>query len=463
MINYFNFKKFDVDYLITNDMGRYSFVDRDILISMIKNNVDINNSKYSELKENMFVFDEHPSVFTHNVSDYVSANKRYLLESTGLFIFVVTKRCNMNCIYCQAKANQDYDADMTKEIAKKGVDIALSSPGQHITIEFQGGEPLLNYDIVKYIIDYSQAIKGDKTIEYCIATNLSLLNDEILEYFKKYFVGISTSLDGDKKIHTYNRQCNDKTFDDFERKVYNVKKCGCSLNAIQTTTRYSLKYPKDIINEYVRLGFDSIFIRPLTKLGSAKELWDNIGYTSKEFLKFYEICFKYIIELNKSGTYIQETHASILLRKILAGYSDNYMELRSPCGAGVGQMAINYDGNIYTCDEGRMLAEMGNQAFLLGNVYNSTYNELVESPVCKTACASSVLESQLKCCDCVYQPYCGVCPVINLANENDIVSKSPKQYRCEIYEGILDLIFNILKSDDLEAIEILKNWADVRG
>ena len=71
------------------------------------------------------------------------------------------------------------------------------------------------------------------------------------------------------------------------------------------------------------------------------------------------------MQLNHKGVDICERHAVIFLRKILQGYAENYMELRSPCGATVGQMAYFYDGNVFTCDEGRMLYEMGNDAFKL--------------------------------------------------------------------------------------------------
>lgn len=458
MINYFNFKKIDDDYLLTNDMGKYVFVDKNTLKELINNDLSPNNEKFRELKDGLFIIDEHPEVFLENSAPYAASNKMYLFEGTGLFIFVVTKRCNLNCIYCQAKSNDCADADMTFEDAKKGVDIAISSPGRYITIEFQGGEPLLNFDVVKYIIEYSQSIKKDKHIDYCIATNLFALSDEVLEYFIKYKVNISTSLDGNADVHMFNRKCREADFSKLENQIAELKYRGCSINAIQTTTKYSLKHSVEIIDEYVTLGLNSIFIRPLTKLGAAKERWHNIGYEPDEFLDFYKQSFEYLIKLNKRGTEIKEVHASIMLRKILSDCSDNYMELRSPCGAGIGQMAINYNGDIYTCDEGRMLAEMGNEAFRLGDV-NDTYNDLIEAPACKAACAASVLESQLRCCDCVYQPFCGVCPVINMANENDIISKSPRQYRCKIYEGILDLIFSKLKTCDAETMTVLKQWA----
>ena len=134
------------------------------------------------------------------------------------------------------------------------------------------------------------------------------------------------------------------------------------------------------------------------------------------------------------------------------------MELRSPCGAGIGQLAYYADGNVFTCDEGRMLSEMGNDAFLLGNVYNTDYESIVTSDSCKAILGSSCLECIPECCDCVYSPYCGVCPVVNLALNGDIFPRTPNNDRCRIYKGILDKIFEYLYRNDDKEIEILKSW-----
>ena len=138
------------------------------------------------------------------------------------------------------------------------------------------------------------------------------------------------------------------------------------------------------------------------------------------------------------------------------------MELRSPCGGGIGQLAYFADGRIFTCDEGRMLAEMGNDAFLLGNVFTSTYSSLVTGAACKTVCAASTLETIPTCCDCVYHPYCGICPVINYAMEGDIFPRSSNTYRCKIYKGMLNTLFEVLKNNDKTEIEILKRWTAIR-
>lgn len=123
-------------------------------------------------------------------------------------------------------------------------------------------------------------------------------------------------------------------------------------------------------------------------------------------------------------------------------------------------MAYYYDGKVYTCDEGRMVAEAGDNAFCLGDVFSDDYESLVSSSTCKVTCASSVLETIPGCCDCVYHPYCGVCPVINYAMDGDIFARQAHGYRCKVYAGILDHLFSLLKENDEETIRILHSWIE---
>lgn len=205
------------------------------------------------------------------------------------------------------------------------------------------------------------------------------------------------------------------------------------------------------------MGFDSIFIRPLTPLGKATIGWNQMGYEAEQFVDFYKKVTDIIIDYNIKGYFIKEAHATIMLKKI-NGEAVNYMELRSPCGAGIGQMAYYSDGNIFTCDEGRMLYEMGKDAFKLGNVFDNNYEELINNSICKATCKASILETIPCCCDCVYQPYCGTCPVVSYANNNDIIEKEPRGYRCKIYKGILDYLFDKILKDDSKIIDVLNSW-----
>ena len=87
----------------------------------------------------------------------------------------------------------------------------------------------------------------------------------------------------------------------------------------------------------------------------------------------------------------------------------------------------------------------------------NNYKELMESDCTKAMCVSSCLECLPYCNSCAYQPYCGTCPVINLAQDGSIFSKNPKEYRCNIYGGLLDILFDYIENDK-EAVEIFYKW-----
>ena len=132
------------------------------------------------------------------------------------------------------------------------------------------------------------------------------------------------------------------------------------------------------------------------------------------------------------------------------------MELRSPCGAVIGQLAYNYDGNIYSCDEGRMLKEIGDEIFKVGDIY-SKYEDVLNNPTTKSLLVSSCLETVPQCSSCVFNQYCGTCPVYNYIAQNNIFGKQPENYKCKINKGILEHIFYILRNDE-ESKKVITSW-----
>lgn len=276
----------------------------------------------------------------------------------------------------------------------------------------------------------------------------------MIDFLINNSVNISTSIDGNSEVHDFNRNKKgvgtlniiEKNLDRI-RQRYGAKGISEYIQAIQTTTKISLSYPKEIIDTYLNLGFSGIFIRPLTPLGYSILVWDKVGYEPLKFVDFYRECLEYIIKLNKKGISFIEYHAIIFLKKILLNEGLNYMELRSPCGGGIGQLAYNYYGDIYTCDEGRMVAEMGDESFKLGTVESLDYNDLINNEVTKSIAISSCLECLPKCYQCVYNPYCGTCPVYNYIEQGNIVAKMPISYKCKICSGILDCLFEKIQDE----------------
>lgn len=460
-INYFNFKEFNSKVLLTNDLGKFLFLEKEDFKKLVEKKLDPDSDIGKELTNAQMMYQESNLLFSKENEYQLRESKSHLAAATALHIFVVTTACNLSCIYCQANnGTKTPNCFMDTDTAERAVEIALQSPEWNLSFEFQGGEPLLNFQVIKHIIIYAEEHNKNHRIAYSVVSNLTLLTDEMIDFFAEYHVSISTSLDGGELQHNNNRpfKNGDGSFEIVKNKIDYLKEKEISLGAIQTTTLTSLNYAKEIVDTYVALGFDSIFIRHLTQLGKAQKNWDKIGYTAEQYLNFYKEAIDYIIDRNINGINIKEQHAAILLKR-MHGQRTNYMELRSPCGAGIGQLAYFADGRIFTCDEGRMLAEMGNDGFLLGNVRKDTYSSIIENKVCKAACAASILETIPSCCDCVYQPYCGVCPVVNYSIGEDLLEKEPRSYRCRIYSGMLDYLFGLYYDNSVSVVNVLNNWS----
>lgn len=463
MINHFNFSRVAPNrYLVTNDFGRYLYLSSEEFKRLALGEVTRQDSLYQRLHDNLFIF-EPVELFSSETAIDLRGMKNYVFSATALHIFVLTTACNLNCVYCQAQDQQNQSkCIMSAGTARKAVDVALQSPAKNLTFEFQGGEPLLNFDVIKEIIGYTEGAKADKNVEFTLVSNLSLLTPEIADFLIEHKVNICTSIDGPDFIHNRNRRSASTTGS------YSLMKRGANLlrdrhypfGGIQTTTRYSLPFAKEIVQEYYQLGAPGMFLRPLTPLGFAAADWALIGYTAEEWLSFYKSAFREVLDINRKGAFFPEQHAVYFLKKILQGHALNYMELRSPCGAGLGQLAYYCDGSIYTCDEARMISESGDQSFRLGNVYEDSYQDIVSSSTCKATCAASITESIPGCCDCVYQPYCGICPVVSYARDGDIFPRAPGGYRCRIYKGMLDYLFSILDDGTNGEAEILRSWVE---
>lgn len=465
-IGYFNWTERNGQILLTNDIGKYCFLTRKEFSDFIEGKLVSSSNTFDILKKTAFLYqdqEQYISEFKNNMTDM----KQCLLRATQLLILVLTNSCNQRCLYCQAGELQTSKTSI--DICKKAIDIAVQAPVSHMTIEFQGGEPTLNPEALYFTVPYARQLFSEhgKHVDFAIVTNLTNIDPVLLRWLIDQDVHISTSLDGNRIVHEYNRPLANhvSSYDAWRVGVELYKRlseeCGKKpvISAIQTTTRKSLNFSKEIIDEYLSNGINRLYIRPLTPLGCAQKRWDIIGYAPEEYVKFYCDVIDDILERCKNGHYVIEATASIYLTRILNGESVAHTEFSSPCGAAVGQIAVNYDGNVYTCDEGRMLANMGDQIFRLGSVDN-TYQELLQSPVAHAVCTASCLEALPKCCDCVYSPYCSVCPVITYGLEGDLVSRDDHAYKCVISKGILEHLFEILQRNDAEEMAILKQWAN---
>lgn len=458
------------DVLLVNECGDY---------------ISISGSEFDKLvgKE----FEELPADTLHSLESrgfvsekghvetslMLSANKyrsrrEYLLSSTGLHMMVVTLRCNHHCEYCQVSSEADdaYKFDMKPDVAKRIVELVFQSPSKEIKMEFQGGDALLNWPAVMAAVEHAELlnVQRGKDLEFVICTNLHALTDDQLDDIEKHKIMISTSLDGPCWLHDKHRRLrlDGSSYAGFVRNLERVRNRDggrnvLHVNALMTATADSLDHIEEIIDEYVRLGFEGIFFRSLNPYGdAASQATPSLYYSPDSYVDAFKRGLSYIIELNKKGIKFAEYYTALLLKRILTPYSTGFVDLQSPSGAGISGAIYDFNGDVYPADEARMLARMGDGRFKMGNALVDDYKKIFLSRPLKDILEKSCVETIPGCSTCVYRTYCGVDVFRNYLETGDIANVRSDSFFCRKQTLLFDYLFERIA--DAEFLRIAGDW-----
>lgn len=451
-------------YILTNIVGEYILFPETDLAKLIDNTLPVNHPKFLELKTKHFLFDNDSSVATDLLSLKLRTKLSILSQFTSLHIFVTTLRCDHSCPYCQVSRvnDQSVQYDMSQDTALKAISLMFRSPSRALKVEFQGGESLLNLPLMRFIV--REVLERNKTykrdIVFVIATNLALLTDDLLDFADQYSILISTSLDGPADLHNANRPRHGN--DSYQRTISSIQRVRARLGkdqvgALMTTTAASLNRVKDIIDEYIKQDFRGIFLRPLSPYGFAIKTKSYNAYNEDRWLEFYFEGLDYIIDINLGGFYFTEFYAAMVLKKMLTPLPTAYVDLQSPAGVGISAIVYNYDGEVYASDESRMLAEMNDTYFSLGNVHTNTYEDIFLSDKLLDTLDITFTQSVPMCHWCAFEPFCGVDPVYHYATQKDVIGKKPLSGFCkrnmELFRGL------IKRLDRPEVRLVFEKWA----
>jgi uncharacterized protein len=461
------------EVLLTNPWGDWIFVSNDEFAELARGELEGGSPLLGRLAAKNFVvagLDEAKLV------DRIRTKKRFLDQGPNLHICVVTLRCNETCVYCHA-SRADMDAvstDMSPATGEKVVDLMLQSTSPGVTLEFQGGEPLVNFPVMKHIVEYA-LVKNrayGKELGFTMVSNLSLMDDEKLAWLVDHKVQICTSIDGPEPLHTKQRVLvGESSHRVTTRWIERINKAYVALGldptlyhveALLTTTREALKIPREIVDHYVSLGCRAIFLRPVDPFGFAEKTRRVVEYDRAAFADFYRSAVEHILDYNRRGEQVLERYAAIFLTKILGDDDPNFLDIRSPSGSGIGALAYNYDGRIFTSDEGRMMFETGDSFFQVGDVASSSYRELMNHETTRALVMASIREVQPDCVNCTYVPYCGIQPEHSYRTQGSIFGRMRESTLCRVHKGIQDYLFEKLRQGDPETVEVLTRWTTVR-
>ena len=313
--------------------------------------------------------------------------------------------CNLACRYCFAGEGEYHGerALMSLDTAKKALDFLVANSGgrRNLEVDFFGGEPLMNWEVVKEAVRYGRSIEKehDKEFRFTLTTNGVLLNDEIMEFCNREMDNVVMSIDGRKSVHDRMRPDRggngsyDRIVDKFLKFAAQRREKGLSYYVRGTYTKWNKDFAEDVLH-LADLGFDQISVEPVVAPPSCD--YALTMEDTEELIEQYDILAREMISRERQGKGFNFFHFMI----DLTGGPCVYKRLAG-CGSGTEYLAVTPFGELYPCHQ-----FAGMDDFMLGDVEKGIVNtELVRE-------FSRVnVYSKEECASCFARFYCsGGCP-----------------------------------------------------
>ncbi len=334
-----------------------------------------------------------PDIYENYVYDF--KKRRTVVKALCLHI---AHDCNLACKYCFAEEGEYHGrrALMSFEVGKKALDFLVANSGNRVNLEvdFFGGEPLMNWDVVKRLVEYGRSLEPayNKKFRFTLTTNGVLLNEEILEFANKEMSNLVLSIDGRKQIHDRMRPFRggqgsyDLIVPKFQRAAESREQLNYYVRG--TFTRNNLDFSEDVLH-LADLGFKQISVEPVVAPPEA-----DYSIREEDLPKLKEEYDKLAAEMlrrKREGNGFQFFHFMIDLEG-----GPCVAKRLSGCGSGTEYLAVTPWGDLYPCHQ-----FVGNEKFLMGNVEEGILREDIRD---RFKCCN--VYAREKCRDCFARFYC---------------------------------------------------------
>ena len=352
----------------------------------------------------------------------VLKNKNNVIKALCLH---VAHTCNLNCAYCFASQGK-YHGDkalMSFEVGKQALDFLIASSGDrtNLEVDFFGGEPLMNWDVVKQLVAYARGIEKEKgkNFRFTLTTNGMLLDDEVTEFCNREMQNVVLSLDGRKEVHDRLRKdySGRGSYDTIVPKFreFVKKRAGKSYYVRGTYTHNNIDFTNDIFH-MADLGFTELSMEPVVCSPD-----DPYALTKEDLPKLfeqYEILANEMIKRDDEGRGFTFYHYMIDLENGPCIY-----KRISGCGSGTEYMAVTPWGDLYPCHQ-----FVGDESYCMGNIWDGVKNTALRDKFKKCN-----VYSRPECKDCWAKLYCsGGCAANAYHATGDI--NGVYEYGCELFK-----------------------------
>ncbi len=383
-----------VDEVSYDMIALYEDHDKDAVIAEVaKTYPNISREELEEAYDEITSLKEEGSLFTKDeyedrVIDYTK--RPTVVKALCLHI---AHACNLSCKYCFAEEGLYHGKKaelMPYEVGKQALDFLVANSGnrRNLEVDFFGGEPLLNFDVVKQLVAYGRELEKthDKHFRFTLTTNGVLLNDEIMEFANREMDNVVLSIDGRKEIHDMMRpfQRGDGSYDIILPKFQKFAESRGQQKyyARGTFTHNNLDFSEDVLH-LADLGFKQISVEPVVAQST-----DDYALQEEDLPKLFEEYDKLAAEMVKRhGTDKDFTFFHFMID--LEGGPCVYKRL-SGCGSGTEYMAVTPSGELYPCHQ-----FVGTEGFKMGDVW--------------TGITNTEMQTQFKGCNVYSRPACKDC------------------------------------------------------
>ncbi|KPU44990.1 hypothetical protein OXPF_14680 [Oxobacter pfennigii] len=429
-----------IDDIIYDIIDDYKKVDEESIIDKFISKYE--RDKIKEAIDEIKNLEDSGLLYCEDLYENVAKNdnEQFFIKAMCLNI---AHDCNLRCKYCFAheggyKGNKSL---MSQEVGKKAIDFVIknSGPRKHIEVDLFGGEPLMNFNTIKAIVEYArqQEKEFNKEMRFTMTTNATLLNDEIIEYIDTHMTNVVLSIDGRKEVNDGIRiNANGKgTYDDILPKIKRmVNRRGNKKQYYVrgTFTSKNLDFYNDVM-ELANNGFDEISIEPVVlpegdELSLKPENLDTI-------FEQYEMLTDEIIKREEKGSAFKFYHFAIDIN----GGPCIYKRI-SGCGAGFEYIAVTPEGDIYPCHQ-----FVGNDKYKMGTLNEGIINNEIINEF-----KNGHVYNKKSCSDCWAKFYCsGGCQANNYNFNGNILM--PYKLGCEMQKKRVECALTI------KAAQFLRN------
>lgn len=352
----------------------------------------------------------------------------------------IAHTCNLNCSYCFASQGKYHGerALMSFEVGKRALDFLVENSGtrRNLEVDFFGGEPLMNFDVVKQLVAYARSIEKEKgkNFRFTLTTNGVLIDDDVIEFANKEMSNVVLSLDGRREIHDRFRVDYagngswDKIVPKFQKFV--EARGGKNYYMRGTFTHANPDFLEDI-KTMLDLGFSELSMEPVVASPD-----DPSALTEEDkgtVMLQYEQLAELMLERDKAGKPFTFYHYMIDLQ----GGPCIYKRI-SGCGSGTEYMAVTPWGDLYPCHQ-----FVGDEKFKLGDIWNGVQNKEIQDEF-----ASCNVYAREECADCWAKLYCSGGCAANAYHSTGSV-KGVYKYGCELFRKRMECAIAVAVAREL--------------